>query len=398
MKVLHVIPSINPLRGGPTYAVINTVKALRKIGIDSQILTVNDYTHADTKEESLTSFSQEDIPIYIFNDLRILNHLTLLGRDKAFLFSYEATIWLWNNISNYDLIETRYLFSYLPESARMISRIKQTPYIAHPTGMLDKWALSQSQFKKKVYKKLIGYQNLNNASAIQCSSVGEKEDIRQYGISSPPIHVIPLGVDIPQKQEDSKKLLFDKYNISINSPVILFISRLHPKKRVELLLNSLHIINNKNIKFHLIIAGHGEKQYTEQLKLLVKSLRIQNKVTFTGFVTGYSKTILYQASDIFVLPSYSENFGVVIAEAMAASLPVILTPGIQISKMIADANAGVIVKDTPEDLATEIVNLIQSPHKRKMIGNHAKQFAKDNFSWDTVAHKLHQMYTNILAN
>jgi glycosyltransferase involved in cell wall biosynthesis len=180
--------------------------------------------------------------------------------------------------------------------------------------------------------------------------------------------------------------------------VVLFLSRLHPKKRPDLLIQSLHELISQSYNFHLIIAGSGDSNYISYLTNLVEFLDLTNCTSFAGFVAGKDKDLLLQGSDIFVLPSFSENFGVAVAEAMAAGLPVIVTPGVQIAPEIAQANAGLVIPGEVDTVADAIAQLLTSSNLRHQLGENGRQLVARRYSWDTIAQSLADVYTSIIEN
>jgi len=249
--------------------------------------------------------------------------------------------------------------------------------------------------KKQAYTFLIERHNLNRAAAIHCTSVSEAEDVRKFGITSPTI-TLPLGVNQPISLLNAKQKLHHLYEIPTEIPVVLFLSRLHPKKRPDLLMRSLGQLATQNHNFHLILAGSGEPDYIDELKNLTASLGLTSQTSFAGFVTGENKQLLLQGSDIFVLPSFSENFGIAVAEAMVVGLPVIVTPGVQIAQDIAEAKAGLVVEGEVDALANAIAQLLISSELRQQLGENGKSLTNNQYSWNAIAQNLASVYRDIL--
>lgn len=385
MRVLHVIPSINPNLGGPTQVVLNLVKTLRHHKIDAQIAT--------TQSNHLPEYS--DIPIHFFSPFKSPLKTPHLTQDQVFLFSPEFTQWLWQNIHQYDILDNHYLFCYLPSCASFIARRHRIPYTIRTQGQLEPWALEQSTLKKQLYSLLIERKNLDHAAAIHCTSLGEAQDVRNFGIQTPTI-TLPLGVDLPIINPEAKQKLRQLYNIDLTTPIIVFLSRLHYKKRPDLLLQAVSQLRDKNYQFHLILAGTAEPDYQIYLENLITSLDLTSHVTLPGFVAGHSKNLLLQGSDLFVLPSYSENFGIAVAEAMAASLPVIITPGVQIAPDISAAEAGLVVQGEIEPLTEAIQKILQNPQLGQTLGKNGRKLVTEKYSWDIITQKLITAYSAII--
>lgn len=397
MKVLHVIPSIGPKRGGPSEGVLAMVKALQECGVDTEIATIND-NGSDLLDVPLNQrIEYEGVPVWFFPKFspKIKRFTFSVGADKGFIFSPDLTQWLWQRVKDYDLIETHYIFSYASTCAGMFARWQGVPYAVRTIGQLAPWALAQSRLKKQVYTLLIERHNLNRAAVIHCTSASEAEDVRNFGIKTPTI-TVPLGVNQPIYLPDTKKKLHYVYGIPSEIPVVLFLSRLHYKKRPDLLVRSLNQLATQNDNFHLILAGAGEPDYIDYLKNLIASLGLTSQTSFAGFVTGEDKQLLFQGSDIFVLPSFSENFGIAVAEAMAVGLPVIVTPGVQIAPEIALSKAGLVVEGEEDTLANAIAQLLKSPKLRQQLGENGQRLVNSRYSWSAIAQNLSTVYQSII--
>lgn len=387
MKILHVIPSVSLALGGPTHVVLNFVKHLRSRGIDAEIATTNDNGSEllDVPLNQLVDY--EGVPVWFLP--RFSPPL------KEYIFSADLARWLWQNIKHYDLVHTHYLFSFASTAAAAIARKQKVPYVVSTIGQLTPWALAQSKLKKQVYTLLIERRNLTRAAAIHCTSSGEATDVRNFGINTPSF-ILPLGVKPVSALPLAKEKIRQKYAISPEIPIVLFLSRLHYKKRPDLLIQALGKITAEKHQFHLILAGSGEAEYISYLEDLAASLGIASCTSFAGFVAGEDKQILLQGADLFVLPSFSENFGVAIAEAMAASLPVIVTPGVQIAPEIAAFEAGLVVENSLEAVKEAIATLLTSPQLRQQMGVNGKLLVAERYAWETISNHLTTVYTSIL--
>lgn len=387
MKVLHVIPSISSKLGGPTQVVLNLVRALQTEGINIEIATTNDDIEGVIAEVPLCQrVEYKGVPVLFF---------PRSARMKEFLPSISFSRWLWQNIHNYDILDNHYLFSYLPTCAALIARWQRVPYTVRTMGQLAPWALAQSKLKKQIYSNIFESHNLANAAVVHSTSVGEMEDTIRFGVKPPKV-VLPLGVEPSVKIADAKHQIRQRYHISEQVPMVLFLSRLHYKKRPELLIQALSHLAVQQQQFHLILAGSGEPEYVQFLHEMVASLNLTEQTSFVGFVSGYDKDLLLQGSDLFVLPTYSENFGVALAEAMVSGLPVVTTPGAQIAPEITQANAGIIVEGEIEGLQTAIAHLLNSPQLRHELGENGRLYALQHYSWPAIAKKLVSVYQAIL--
>ena len=388
MKVLHVIPSLSPALGGPTQVALKIVKAIRNQGIDAEIVTTNYGDRSGVLDVPVNQrVEYQGVPVWFLAAFPL--------PFKEYIFSAALTKWLWQNIDNYDILDNHYLFSYAPTCAAAIARWRKIPYTVRTQGQLTPWALKQSFCKKRLYTALIERVNLSQAAAIHCTTDQEAKDLRNFGIDTPTI-TLPLGVERPQTISAAKFQLHQQYGIPVEREIILFLSRLHHKKRPDLLIDALSEAIARNSDCHLIMAGIGETSYVNYLQKLVEEKQLGDRISWTGFVTGKQKDLLLRGSDIFALPSHSENFGIAVAEAMAAGLPVVISPGVQIAPEIATAEAGLVVQ-YKQELTDALVRLIDSPELRSLLGQNAISLAHKKYDWDQIASQLITVYQNILA-
>lgn len=387
MKILHVIPSLSPALGGPTQVALEIVKGIRQQGIDAEILTTN-HDVGGTLDVTLHQLTEyQGVPVWF---------LPVSYALKEYIFSFSLIKWLWQHIDRYDILDNHYLFSYLPSCAAAIARLRQVPYTVRTQGQLTPWALQQSRFKKQLYTSLIERHNLSQAAAIHCTTAQEVIDLRNFGINTPAF-TLPLGVELPMPISNATLELQKLFNIPSDRQIILFLSRLHPKKRPDLLIDAFRQVITHHPNTHLVMAGSGDANYVEYLQRLTAQNSLSDRLTFTGFVTGHKKNLLLQGADIFVLPSHSENFGIAVAEAMAAGLPVIVTPGVQISTDIATANAGIIIDD-PAKLVEAITQLVESPERRSLLGQNAISLVENKYNWNTITRQLISDYSDIIES
>jgi glycosyltransferase involved in cell wall biosynthesis len=389
MKVLHVIPSLSPSLGGPPQVAMRLVQALRRSGIDAEIVTTNhDGEHPlDVPLGERVDYQPEadiTVPVWFFPHAR--------PALKEFIFSSALTRWLWQNIDRYDVLDNHYLFSYAPTCAGAIARHKNIPYTVRTMGQLTPWALAQSQTKKRIYTALIERHNLQRAHAIHCTTAAEAEDVRRFGITTPTV-TLPLGVESIANHATAAADLRNQYGIAATTPIILFLSRVHYKKRPDLLLRALSQLGDR--RFHAIFAGSGESEYLDELQHLAQSLNLSDRVTFVGLITGKAKELHLQGSDLFVLPSFSENFGIAVAEALAAGLPVIITPGVQIAPEVAAAQAGLVVEGEVNAVAAAIARLLDDPDQRRRLGEQGQRLAAQRYCWKAIATDLIPIYEQI---
>ena len=381
MKVLHVIPSVSPVRGGPSKAIMEMVQALINQGMETEIATTND-SGLDLLTVSLgQKVDYHGVPVWFFPRFS-----PPINSIREFAFSSALTQWLWRSIPHYDLIQVHAIFSYPSTIAMTIARHYNIPYIARPLGQLCHWALAQSKTKKQLYLNLIERKNLNQAKVLHFTASLEQEEVRALNLHSPSV-VIPLGLSLPKITKAIDSNPKPPYTL-------LFLSRLHLKKGIDNLLAAWERINPHN--WQLIIAGSGEEDYVKAIRFHIETLGVGRTVQLVGAIEGEAKWNLYRISDLFVLPTFSENFGIVVAEALAAGLPVITTKAAPWSDLVTHQCGWWI--DVGVDPLVETLNkaMALSPGERQAMGQRGRQLIEQNYTWEQTARKLMDVYEAIL--
>ena len=390
LKVLHVIPSVSLVRGGPSQAVIEMVAALRKAGVDARILTTDDNGGNELEVPLSTWTTYRGIPIFFCP--RFPSSINVI---QEFLFSLPLTSWLWKNIHAYDLVHIHAIFSYPSTVAMAIARAKNIPYLVRPLGQLCEWSLQQSSQRKQIYLKLIERDNLNGCDRIHLTSTQEQLELAKLNLNASSI-VIPHGLTIPKVIPDSRYQLREKLGLPTDQPIVVFLSRLHPKKGLEYLIPALAKLKSESFTF--VLAGSGDADYETDIRKSLESTGLQARTIMPGFVDGEFKQCLLQGSDIFALTSYSENFGVCVLEAIAAGLPVIVTEGVALSQTVKDYDLGDVVEQNIDEIASAIsvrlsaVRLSVDRRQLDMFSQKSRQFIIDNYTWDSIATCLIDTY------
>ena len=385
MKVLHIIPSVSPLRGGPSQAVIEMVRALRSEGIDASIVTTEDNGIYRNKEIPINEWIQ-------YRDIPILVHSCMNSRFRSvreYLVSFSLAYWLIKNINSYDVIHIHALFSFPSTISMLIARISGIPYIIRTIGQLNSWSLKQSAIRKRIMMILVERANLDHAKAIHVTSNYERKDLEGISLGEK-CFILGLGVYLPSLGTNEDK------DLSTEKSRLLFLSRIHPKKQIELLFSALAMLKYiiKEDRWELAVAGAGDESYIELLKGKSKELGIEKNIAWHGHVAGEAKQKLISSSDWFVLPSASENFGISVVEAMASALPVVISNNTGISDKVIDYMAGYICNDDPLNLAHVLLRAINTPDYKKMSKS-ARKLVEDNYSWKSIGKTLAQFYITI---
>jgi len=385
MRVLHLIPSISPLRGGPSQAVLALAAAQRARGLDAVVLTTNDHGDqvladlpigrwCDRQEVPVLAFARWSPPIRALREFAVAPGL--LGGLRR-------------ELAAADLLHVHALFSFASTAGMALARQQQVPYLVRSIGQLNRWSLRQSPRRKRLLLKLVERRNLNGAQALHFTSDAEREEAADLGLRPPPI-VLPLGVALPQ--------LDPPVPAPADQAVRwLFLSRIHPKKQLPVLFEALADLQRRQpaARWLLDVAGEGDASYVEQLQQLAQWLGLAERIRWCGFAAGEAKAALLARADWFVLPSASENFGIAAAEALAAGTPVILSPGVALAPDVRQAGAGLVCEPEPAALAQALERALQPPSAAMVEA--ARALAAERYSWPAIAAALEQHYQAILS-
>lgn len=390
LKILHVIPSVSPVRGGPSKAIFEMVASLQSNkNISVEIATTNDDGPNLLDVPLNQKVTYNGASVYFFNRFS-----PSVAPVREFSFSIGLTKWLWQNIQNYDLVHIHAIFSYPPTIAMAIARQKKVPYIVRPLGQLCEWSLEQSALRKKIYLGLIERKNLNNCQRLHLTSSQEQEECERLNLDSNSF-ILPHGLNLSQQISDSRRLLREHFQLPQDEPIVLFLSRIHPKKGLDHLIPALKTIANR--RFTFILAGNGEPDYEQQVKALIADNGLEQRTIMPGFVEGELKDLLLQGSDIFALTSYSENFGVAVLEALAAGTPALVTPGVALAAEVKNNQLGYVVAQNKDDIADALGTYLDTTSDLKdSLSYRAYDFVVNNYSWATISAKLKTIYQDIL--
>jgi glycosyltransferase involved in cell wall biosynthesis len=390
MKVLHVIPSLAQIRGGPSRAILEMVKALRDCGVNAEIACTNDNGLNILDVPLCERIIYEQVPVYFFP-----RYSPTIVSVREFAFSSQLTAWLWQHIPKYELLHIHAIFSYPSTVAMIIARLKGIPYIEVPHGLLCQWALKQSAYKKQIYLRVIERSNLNNSQALHLTSQKEQQEVCSLSLNVPTF-VLPHGVYVAPPIPNAPYLLREYFNLPVDEPVILFLSRLHPVKGLDYLIPALSKLTHH--RFSFILAGNGTPEYEAEIKSLLVSTGMHKRTYLAGFVEGEIKNLLLQGSDIFAQTSYLESFGMAVMEALAAGLPVLVTPGVALASFIEQHQIGYIAELNVAAIAKALEQYFSQPQAAKQMGDRARQFVLKNYTWHSIAPKLISVYADILES
>ena len=365
LKVLHIVPFIGDEASGPAYCVPALCDALQKKGCQIILYTLNPLPPKEFGYE-VNSFNRNKFP-----------HPSV-GRSRTMYAS------LLKEVARVDLVHNHSLWMAPNIYAGIASKKYSIPLLNTPHGTMSSTALQRSNRKKKL-ALLLGQQlALNYTNCFHATAHHEVEDIKAY-CPGKPVSMIPNGIDIPPNITVRKS----------NRRKLLFLGRIHPIKGLENLIGAWSQLEDKFTDWDLDIVGIGELTYINTLSNLIKNLNL-TRVKIFDPVYGENKNTVYQKADIYVLPSFSENFGMTIAEALANRTPVITTNATPWNNLEQQKCGWCIPIGQESLISTLEIAMNKTSEELSEMGNKGREWMNKDYSWASIADEMIETYQWII--
>ena len=312
--------------------------------------------------------------------------------------SWSLGTWLRQHVADFDVVHMHALFSYSSLAAARAAKRAGVPYIVRPLGVLNRWGMKhRRQALKKWSLRFVEMPILRSAAAIHFTAEAERREAAEANaeIGKLPSVVIPLPVEVGEGKLTASPA--GRGTSPEDRCVILFLSRIDPKKGVELLLAAFALIAAEFPGSKLMIAGDGERDYLKSLKMKAAQLGIEDRILWTGFLAGEEKARAFAESTLFVLPSYSENFGIAAAEALAAGVPSILSENVAVAEDARAADAALVVPCNIAATSAALRRLLRDAELRERLAANGRKLVRDRFSYATVGARLAELYRELIA-
>lgn len=371
MRILHVIPSVSDRSGGPATAIVPMCRALMQQGIDVQLLSTT-----DGLSETHSVMKYKGVPSMFFQP----------QFGASFKYSRPLASWLTANIRNFDLAHIHAVFNHSSVAASQACRKAGVPYIIRPLGTLDPWSMTQKSLRKRFFWQLSGKRMLHDAAAVHYTSEVEKLSTeRLLGLNHG--KVIALGIDANGSPANGHPR---------GEPYVFVLSRLHPKKGLEVLIDAfISLIQAGRLSnWQLVIAGDGPPDYVAKLKAAAS--QHSDRIVFTGWLDDDKKHAMLGGASLLALPSHQENFGLCVMEALSHSVPVLVSPNVNLATEIVSASAGWVAAVDRDALTAKLVEALSDEDELTKRGRAGKQLSQ-KYSWENAATGLISLYTEILT-
>ncbi|MEK7169271.1 MAG: glycosyltransferase [Patescibacteria group bacterium] len=393
MKILHIVPSYLPAYGygGPIQSVHSLNKWLVKKGADVTVYTTN-----INGRETLDVPLGREIPV---DGVKVFYFPVSFPR--FWIYSRALRKALEENIKEFDMVHITSVFLAASALGACYANKSKKPYIISPRGSLMKEPLARkSNFKKWLYLNLVEKKNLAGAAAIHFTAEAEKKEYLAAGLPLKSSFIIPNGIELDEfGGKSAPKFSREKFGISPDRKIILSLGRLNWKKGFDTLIPAFKRVLAEEPKAILVIAGGDEDNYEKQIRGFIAKNDLKNgkDVVFTGMLADGEKTAAFGDSSVFVLPSYSENFGMAAMEG-AYGTAVVITPEVGISPYVEKYGAGMVIEKDEKKFAEAILKVLKNPDLKKQFKAKGREMIQKEFSMDKVAEAMLAEYNKILKN
>lgn len=389
VRVLHVVPSLALRNGGVSASVRELCRGLAKLGVGVNLWSTKGGFLPEADEPADRKLEEAGV------QLRYYPISARLPFGERYAYSPALRRALLERVPQIDLVHIHMLWRYPTWAAARICRRFGVPYVLSPCGALDPYSLSIRPHLKRLYAACAEGKTLRKAALIHFTSSLEQSHAFTFGAAQPTA-VVPCSLETLEEFPSPGEFRARHPEIG-NRKILLFLGRLHPKKGLDRVAEAFLRCAQRCPDTHLVIAGPDNGAATGTRRRL-ESAGLSGRVTFPGFLFGAEKWSAYQDASLFLLPSQDENFGVTVLEALRAGVPVLLSPHIGLAKVVAEAQAGLILPLDTQVWAGAIAALLENPEKLRAMGNNGRHLSEKEFSSAGVARQMRETYALVLRH
>jgi glycosyltransferase involved in cell wall biosynthesis len=383
VRVLHVTPYFAPAfgYGGPPRSILGLCHGLQAAGVNVQVFTTTADGASDLPPSGPQGRDYEGVPVWYFPRTFPRRFFAAAGLRDA----------LTHALAGYDVLHIHGLWNVPAWTAAQLARRAGVPYVLSPRGMLEPGALALHALRKRLVYPLIERRNLAGAALLHATGAPEAERLaqRQLGVQ---IVTLPNGVDVlahaPARGSVRRRLGLE------HAPLVVFLGRIHPIKRLDLLAAAFDRVHAIRPEVHLILAGPNEGGHRSVVEPLFA--RTRDHVHWIDEVDQVQKWQLLADADVLVLCSASENFGMSAAEAMAVGVPVVVTRTCPWQD-VETHDCGLWVASDAQAIADGVVTILDDPQRAQAMGVRGRALIRDKYSWPAIARSMANHYTSIVA-
>ncbi len=385
MRVLVVTPYLASVYGGTFKAVTDLVQEISSCSsniVDAIATNANGLENLDVL-----------LGVWLKNKHYRVQYFPCWHRNDL-IISWSMISWLINHTSDYDIVHANTVFAPIVLLTHWICQLRQIPYVVTPHGMLEPWAMSSKAWKKQFYYSLFEKLALQKAGAIHVLTNSEANNVKSLGIKHSV--VVPNGIHRQEFENlPEPEVFYQQFPGTQNKTLILFLGRIDPKKGLDLLAPAFAKVHNQFPQTHLVVAGPDSTGFLPTAQNYFAQAGCLDAVTFTGMLTGQLKYAALAAASLYVAPSHSEGFSMSVLEGMASRLPCVITTGCNFPEAAVVQVAHVVNIDSGA-IANALIDCLSHPQQSKEMGDRARDFIFQNYTWEQAAKKMIQVYKAVI--
>ncbi len=389
MRILHVIPTISARYGGPAKACGEMSMALADRGHEVEIFTTNYDGFGGYVEPSVSPLTERrsDITVHTF---------PVDVPPDYFRISRPLARALNERLSAIDVLHVHSLYLFTTLASGFFAHRHKVPLILRPHGTLDPYIYPRHRWRKFVVEWLYQNRLFKRAAAVHYTTEEERTLAAPYTFSRPGF-VAPLGLNIEDYRPLPPRGSFrTRYPETRDKAILLFLGRINFKKGLDVLAKAFGEVAKCRDDVHLVIAGPDNDGLKPKVEAWLKGEGVWEKTTFTGMLVGETKLAALRDADLFVLPSFSENFGIAVIEAMACGLPVLISDKVNIHREIDKAGAGFVEPVDPARFAERILAMLDDKARLRQQGERGIETVQALFNWPSIGERLERFYEAVV--
>ncbi len=391
MKVLHVVPGLAARSGGVAVGVVEFCLGLASCSVETTIVSTDLAATAAARPRGRVR--RDELPAGAAElDVRLFP----ARWPYRLAFSPALARALRSEVGRYDVVHVHSLFLF-PELAAYRTAIRHgIPYVVSLHGMLDPYLRRRGRLRKAAAGIVWQRDLLERAALLHLTTEDEARLVADVAPAVPRA-VVPNGIDWARFENLAGAAEFRVRRLrGYRGPVVLCLGRISHKKGLDVLIRAFALASREAADSRLVIAGPDDEGLVPRLAALAVREGVAARVVFTGVLHAEERLAALAAADVFALPSHTENFGLAVAEALAAGLPTVISPAVNIAPEVERERAGVVCEPTPEALASEIAVLLRDGERRRALGARGRAFAR-RYDRAAVGAALARMYADVVA-
>ena len=386
LRVLQVVPFYRPAHryGGPVQSVHGLARGLANLDVDVTVFTTNIDGPGNLDVPLESEVVIDGVGVWYFP----------IESPRSWFRASRLARMLKQRVHQFDLVHVHGLFLYPTLVSATLCRRSGVPYVLAPRGMLDPNAIrAKGTTRKRLYLALLEGRNLRHAASLHYTSAEERVLAAEMGIRTRAF-VVPNGLELAAFPDAQ----CGQQDGAVSDPTVLFLGRIAPKKGLDLLIPAIARTVAERPDARLILAGPDNDGYLSTVMELIRLHGIQDSVRYVGMLTGQDKLDALRDAALLVLPSYSENFGMVVIEALACQTPVVVSDRVNIWTKVAEAGAGLVTSCDSTSLANAMLEMLGDPSRMQEMGKQGRRLVEREFTWAGLARDMLDAYLNILED